>query len=668
MDQEADGVAALVLDGPGKTNLLDEHVLQDLDEALRIIEEDQRFRVCVLRSKKGASFCHGVGSETLSGLQTVQAWEAFTQHGQRLCERLSGLRVPTVAVIAGACLGAGLELALACEWRIAVDHPSTLLGFHELDFGLVPAWGGIGRVLTLVGLERGLQMLLGGKKLLARDALRFGLVDDLAEADSPALPLLETKPAKRPPGLRGPRSWRQRLLEATRWGRRLALRGAERVLRRRLPDDMPAPWAILELVRAELERRNNPERTRAELIRLASSEASGNLVRLHVLQERHRAVPGADRPKKIGVLGATPLALHLAVQAAAKGCEVVLRVPDELTLGVAALQIVKALQEETRRSGMSQALFQANVNRVRPTTAWRNFEELDIVLDAAPGGMEARRSLYHDLEEHIPTDAAIVLVQPWLAAMDFRPGLSHPERLLGMHFPPPLGRTLLAEILAGPACSAQALARVRAHAAALGKTTLIVDDDQGSVVQRVLFPGILEALHLLEEGVLPERLEHALLRFGMVYGPLEYLDWVGIDEFVLISRRLGSALGEPVADPPIIEHMLRQRWLGIKTGVGFYVHKNGRKSPNKRLTRWLQRSFSANITPRSRAEEKELVEDRIVGRTVAAALQCLETKAIAGPEELDLALMLAGWAPHRGGPCRYAAQSGNRESFSRVNK
>ena len=669
VEETADGVATLVLDGPEKVNHLDRAVLEELDQALTRIENEPRFQLCMLRSKKGASFCHGVTGAAFDALQSPQAWDTFAALGQRVCDRLTSLRTPTVALIAGACFAGGLELALACDWRLALDKPATQLAFTEMEWGLMPSWGGVARTVQLAGLERGLQFLLGAKKLSAGAAHRWGLVDDLVDADSDAPPRLIQQPRKRAVSDRPRRNWRQRFLEATAWGRRLTLRGAERVLRRRVPDEMPAPWELLTAIRVLVERGEAAckAQVRTALSRLGASAACRNLLRLQRLSEMARARAVAEpRPKNIGILGATPLALHLAAQLAVKGCRVVLRETDEMMLGMATLQLIKTLQDEVTRGTMSQHQFTSNVNHIRPTISWKDFGELELVIDATHGAIEAEQRLVRELEEHVSVEAVIATVQPWRALAAWQPWLRNPGRALGMHFPAPVGRVPLVEVLASPATAAPAVRCIQGIARMLGKTALIVQETTGGLIQRVLGAEFAEALSLLEDGHLPERIDPAMLRFGMVYGPLEHLDLLGLDEFVLSARRLEAVLGDAAAEHSVAQYMIEHRWLGLKTGLGFYQHAGSAKRMNRALRRWLQRSFAARLTPLSAAQQTESIQQRLVGRMVNEAFRCLDEDVVPSTEDLDLALTLVGWAPHRGGPCRYAEQTGYSAMVQRL--
>ncbi|MCS7044952.1 MAG: enoyl-CoA hydratase-related protein [Gemmataceae bacterium] len=659
VDHAAEGVAAIVLDGPGKFNFLNAAALADLDRALALIEADERFRVCVIRSTKSASFCHGVEPATWRGLHTPSEWDALADLGCRVCERLEQCRLPTIAVIAGAALGGGLELALACDWRVAVAGPRTLLGFNELDFGLLPAWGGIGRVVRLSGLERSLQLLLGGRKISAHEAVGLGLVDELEDGTSDGLPAVLTLARKRQAEDLPRRSWRQRLVESCRWGRRLILRGAERLLRRRLPEELPAPWEILGVARIELE--GGPAAGRAEaraaLHRLAASPACRQLLRLQALKEAHRSVAAPSaRPARIGILGVSPLALHLTAQAAGRGCSVALHEHDELLLGMGSLQLVQALQSEVDGGGTTAAQLTAILERVRPTASWKNFDSVELLLDPTVGSGDEAAAM-RALEDRVPPHCVIATTQPWRALADWQASLRRPERAAALHFPAPVGQTPIVEILAGPATSPATVGQLQAYAAFLGKFAVVVRDDLGGLINRVRFAGFAAALQLLTEGLEPELIEQASERFGLLHGPLELIDWLGVEETVLIARRLRPFLGVDLGGHPIIQHLLERRWLGIKTGLGFYRDVMSRsRSMNGQLARWLRRNFADRLTPRSQAVARRYVQEQVLGRMAEQAQRCLAEGVCTGPDQLELAVKLAGWAPHRPGPIEFSQQ------------
>jgi 3-hydroxyacyl-CoA dehydrogenase/enoyl-CoA hydratase/3-hydroxybutyryl-CoA epimerase len=665
----AEHVAGVVLDSPGKTNLLDADMLRDLEQALTALEGETRFQVAVLRSHKAGSFCHGtdplflaglpppsppLGKGGLGGAEQPEAFRAYAELGQRVCAKLAGLRVPTVAMVNGACLGSGLELALACDWRIAVDRPGVTLGFGEIEIGLVPSFGGIDRLLRLTSLQRALQMVLGGKKLGAREARDWGLIDDIARDADEEPPDLLLEPRKRDLAGRPRRTWRQWLTESTSWGRRLILRGAERVLRQRLPDDMPAPWEALELIRANLAPvpTDTLAAARESMARLGESPAFRNLARLHQLREQQRvAVKAAAAPQHLAVLGSSPLALQLVLQAVGRGRNAVLREHDEMTLGVTVLHLVRILQEDVRRGSLSAADYTSQVNSIRPTVSWKHFDGVDVVIDAAPGDADAKPRWFSLLEEHLSPGALLIAAGADASLGRIQDTLRRPGRCAGLYFPPPAGRAAVVEVIAGPATDPATTQALEAWAAESGKTAVVVKDTPGGLIRRVWAPGLYQAVLLLDEGFTPERIEQALRRFGMPEGPLELLDELGLDEFIRLAERLQPVWPNEVASNALLRGMLERRWLGARTGGGFYARHHGRKNLRGGLPVAARPASPAGL---SVADQEEEISRRVVGVMVDEAARCLDEGVVASAEALDLAMVLSGWAPHRGGPLRYA--------------
>jgi 3-hydroxyacyl-CoA dehydrogenase/enoyl-CoA hydratase/3-hydroxybutyryl-CoA epimerase len=660
IQEVADHIAGVVLDPPGKTNLLDAGVLRDLEQALVALEAEPRFQVAVLRSNKAGSFCHGTDPLYWAGLDDPEAFREYTELGQRVCAKLAGLRVPTVAMLSGTCLGSGLELALACDWRIAIDRPDTSLGFGEIEIGLIPSFGGIGRLLRLTGLQRALQMVLGGRKLGAREARAWGLVDDLVKDASDEPPALLLEARKRDLSGRPKRTWRQWFSESTGWGRRLILRGAERVLRQRLPDDMPAPWEALELIRSHVA--HGPGSTlvqaRDAMMRLGQSPAFKNLAHLHQLREQHQTTAKiAAAPQHLAVLGSSGLAVQLALQTVTRGLNVVLRENDEMTLGVTVLHLVRILQEDVRRGSLTPADYTKQINSILPTVSWKNFDAVDLVIDASPGDADAKPRWFSLLEEHVSPSALLIATGAESAIARIQETLKQPERCAGFYFPPPAGRALVAEVIAGPATSTATTQTLQAWAAESGKTAIVVKGTPGGIIQRVWAPGLYEAVLLLGEGFTPERVEQALRRFGMPEGPLELLDQLGLDEFVRLAQRLQPVWPNAVADNILLRAMLERRWLGVKSGNGFYVRRHGKKTLRGGLPVPAPTAPSSGL---SVADQQEKIRSRVVGVMVNEALRCLAERIVASAEELDLAMVLSGWAPHRGGPLRFAAAHGEQ--------
>jgi 3-hydroxyacyl-CoA dehydrogenase/enoyl-CoA hydratase/3-hydroxybutyryl-CoA epimerase len=671
VNQLADGVACLILDLPGRSvNVLTSQVLADLARALERISGEPSFRLVIMRSGKPGSFVAGADLHELAQVHSAAEASAASEGGQRLFDQLAELRVPTVAVIAGACLGGGLELALACDYRVVVDDPSTQLGMPEIELGLLPAWGGTQRLPRVVGLDRALQIILGGRRLNARDALHWGLADALVQNDGEPPALLATA-VKRPTGSLPLRTWRQRLLESHQPGRWLLFRGAERVLRRRLADDMPAPWEALRALRAGLERGMSAGLAyeREAIGRLALSPACRNLVRLFFQREEARKMPADARRhgrppiQRIGVVGAGTMGAGIAQLAALKGCDVVIREVDETALAAGILRILALFRRAVERGLLRAEDLPGRLAAIHGTTAWKGFADLDLVVEAIVEDLEAKRALFKAMEENTARSTILATNTSSLLVRQMQEGLAHPERVAGLHFFNPVHKMPLVEVVQAAATSDDTVASLADWARTLGKTPAIVHDSPGFLVNRILIPYLNEAVLLVSEGTRPGLIDRAMRRFGMPVGPLELLDQIGLDVAAHIAGSLGDAFGGHFLPNRAFECMVANGWLGYKSGQGFYRYRGSRKRVNESAVTVLRGASHVAAPYQADAasphEQMTAARERMVLLMVNQAAACLAEGLASGAEQIDLALVLgAGWAPHRGGPLRYAQDRG----------
>jgi 3-hydroxyacyl-CoA dehydrogenase/enoyl-CoA hydratase/3-hydroxybutyryl-CoA epimerase len=668
VERDADGSAVLKFDVPDRpVNVFNRRVLADLDAALDTLTAGGRIPLLVVRSGKKSGFLAGADLKEFLAVRSAADAAALSEAGQKLFGKLADLPMPTVAAIHGPCLGGGLEFALACDYRLVFDKPSTQLGLPEVELGLLPAWGGTQRLPRVVGLERALQMILAGKRLNAREAFAWGLADVYAatEAELRDQMLRLTGRAigegKRRRGKLPLRTWRQRLLESNPLGRRLILKGTERLLRRKVPDDMPAPAEALEAIRVGLKRGQAAglaaEREAAG--RLALSSACRNLVTLFFQREQARKLPEEVGPavQRVGVVGAGIMGAGIAQLAALKGAEVVVQ-----EINAAALQAGLGRIDELFRKAVERRLLAADEAArrraaVRGTVAWEGFAALDVVVEAAVEEMEVKRNLFRTLEERTRPETVLATNTSSLPVARLQEGLRHPERVAGLHFFNPVHKMPLVEVAQAPATAASVVELLTRWAVHLGKTPVLVRDAPGFVVNRILMPYLNEAVLLVAEGLPIGEVDRVMKRFGMPMGPLELLDSVGLDVAAHVARSMQSALAGRFEPTEAFEKMRAQGWLGQKTGRGFYLHQGKRPRPNPAAQALLQGEGAKGSALPPAARLAEARERMVLLMVNEAALALAE--GLAADAEIDLAMVFGtGWAPHRGGPLRYADDRG----------
>jgi 3-hydroxyacyl-CoA dehydrogenase/enoyl-CoA hydratase/3-hydroxybutyryl-CoA epimerase len=664
-ERDNDGSFVLKIDVPDKSvNVITRQVLADLDACLDALTAQPRVPVLVVRSGKKSGFLAGADLHEFTLIKDAAAAQALSETGQKLFDKLAGLSAPSVAVIHGPCLGGGLELALACDYRLVFDKPSTTIGLPEVELGLLPGWGGTQRLPRIVGLERALQIILAGKRLSARDAQTWGLADAYAASEAELreqfarLVLRAVAEGKRQRKRLPLHGWRQRLLESNPFGRRLILKGTERLIRNKVPDDMPAPTEALEAVRLGMERgfEAGLAREREAAGRLATSSACRHLVALFFQREAARKPAGMDQAREItrlGVIGAGVMGAGIAQLSALRDCEVVVQEvnTDALAKGLARIDDLFARAVARRRITADEA--RVKRGRIRGTVAWEGFDRVELVIEAAAEDLEIKRNLFRELGRRCSPTTILATNTSSLEVARLQEGLPHPERIAGMHFFNPVHKMPLVEVVRSSATSEQTIAVLLRFAIDLGKTPVRVGDGPGFVVNRILIPYLDEAVRLVAEGLKIKEIDRVMKRFGMPMGPLELIDEIGLDVAAHVARLVGQAS----AQGNLFDKMKERGWLGAKSGQGFYVHKKRKIRPHhaaQELAREGQTAASALPEAVRLAEARE----RMVLRMVNEAASAL-ANGLADAETIDLAMVFGtGWAPHRGGPLRYADERG----------
>lgn len=681
VERDTDGSGVLILDVPGKSvNVFTRQVFVDLEAALERLENEKNLPVLVIRSGKPSGFIAGADlNEFLAIKDTVEA-EATSALGQRLFARLAALPAPTVAAISGPCLGGGLELALACDYRLVFDKAATQLGLPEITLGLLPGWGGTQRLPRVIGLERALQVILNGKRLNAREAFRWGLADALATTEAElrdafaklvGLALQQGKVKRDGLPLR---TWRQRFLESTGFGRRLLFRGAEGLIRQRVPDDMPAPAEALAAIRIGMQQgiEAGLQAERSGAGQLALTPACRSLIGLFFQTEQARKLPEELRHvtpaevKRVGVVGAGAMGAGIAQLAAVKGFEVVVQEVNEEALGAGLFRIKTLFDKAVERRILSEAEAAKRFTILRGTVDWKGFDQVDLVLEAAVENLEAKRAIFRELEARTRPNTVLATNTSSLLVASLQEGLQHPERVAGLHFFNPVHKMPLVEVARTLASDDRALATLTAWAVALGKTPVLVRDSPGFVVNRILMPYLNEAVLLVGEGVNIDELDKVMKRFGMPMGPLELLDQIGLDVAAHVAASMQPALAGRFPSLGAFEYLCEKGWLGQKSGKGFYLHQKKKLKVNV-LAQNLLRSLHDDALPRLDpalppvTRLREARERMVLLMVNEAALSLAEGQA-ADAGRIDLAMVLGtGWAPHRGGPLHYADTRGLNE-------
>jgi 3-hydroxyacyl-CoA dehydrogenase/enoyl-CoA hydratase/3-hydroxybutyryl-CoA epimerase len=641
---DADRVAWLTCDTPGaSTNVLSAPVLRDLATQLADIAAQRPVGV-VIHSAKASGFIAGADIKEFLKIRTPEEGYALVRAGQAVLQSLEDLRCPTVAALHGFALGGGLELALACSYRVGADDALSL-GFPEVLLGIHPGFGGTVRSVQLIGVRPALDLMLKGKPYKGPRALAVGLIDELV----PKAALLERSKSlllRSPPKTTAP--FVDKLLNLS-LARPFIARQAASTLRQNVRrDQYPAPYAIVDLWQrhgaAGAESYEAEARSISELMCTATSR---NLVRVFMLQDRLKGLGGKSAAdfRHVHVIGAGVMGGDIAAWSAFRGMTVTLqdRSPELIQ---PALDRAKVFFEKRLKDPAAAA---AACDRLRMDVNGDGVADSDVVIEAIFENVDAKRALYAELEPKLKPSAILATNTSSIKIETLCEGLRDPSRLVGIHFFNPVAQLQLVEIVQGASTQALVLQNALKFARKLDKLPLPCRSAPGFVVNRILTPYVNEALFALESGVPPDVIDRVGKAFGMPMGPIELTDVVGLDVSLHVGRVLADAFQRRV--PDILVKLVEQKKFGRKSGEGFYVWRDGKPVKSESA----QFAVPADL------------EDRLILPMLNEAVACLREGVIEDADLLDAgAIFATGFAPFRGGPLQYAKARGFESITARL--
>ncbi|MCC7327956.1 MAG: enoyl-CoA hydratase/isomerase family protein [Burkholderiales bacterium] len=627
--READGIATLVIDRTdAKANTLSAAVLDELNEALDVLDREPP-KGLIIRSGKASGFIAGADIDEFGEVRDEAGAIAIVRRGWDTFERLAQVGYPTLALIRGFCLGGGLELALACRYRVVVDEPGTRLGLPEVMLGIVPGWGGIRRLPRLTGAPAALDLLLTGRTIDARRAKKLGIADECVPVrimENTARGVLRALPSPRKLGL-------PLALSLNPLARRyIAAQAQKQVAKRARREHYPAPYAILELwTRYDGNALAAPASDPASIPSLLASPTAANLIRVFRLQERLKSLGKEDERKAahVHVVGAGTMGGDIAAWCALRGLTVTLQDQDAKRLAPAMQRAGKLFADRLRDP---RRVRDAN-DRLIPDVAGDGVARADVVIEAIFENVEAKRTLFAALERKAKPDAILASNTSSIPLEDIAGALADPTRLVGLHFFNPVARMMLVEVVVGERTRETLVPRAAAFVRQIDKLPLPVKSAPGFLVNRVLAPYLMAAMRAVDEGIAPETVDEAALAFGMPMGPIELADTVGLD----ICVEVGKMLGSDATPPRRLMELVAAGHLGRKTGRGFYAWTDGKAAKG-----------AAGSVPAGLAE-------RLIEPLITEAKAALAQSIVADADLVDAgAIFGTGFAPFRGGPLHYA--------------
>ncbi|HEC2577723.1 fatty acid oxidation complex subunit alpha FadJ [Raoultella ornithinolytica] len=666
LDIRPDNVAVITIDSPGeKMNTLKAEFGQQVRAIVRQIRDNKTLRGVVLISAKPDNFIAGADINMIARCATAQEAEALARQGQQIMAELHGLAIPVIAAIHGACLGGGLELALACHGRVCSDDEKTRLGLPEVQLGLLPGSGGTQRLPRLIGVSGALEMILTGKQLRARQALKAGLVDEVV----PQSILLQTAVELALKGRPASRSMpiRERVL-AGPLGRNLLFRLVGKKTRQKTQGNYPAAERILQVIENGLAHgcsSGYAEEARAfgELAMTSQSQALRSIFFASTDLKKDRGADAQAGPlNHIGILGGGLMGGGIAYVTACKG-GLPVRIKDIQARGInhALKYSWDLLDKQVRRRYLRASERDRQLTLISGTTDYQGFAHRDVVIEAVFEDLALKQRMVAEIEAHCSPQTIFASNTSSLPIGDIAAQASRPGQVIGLHFFSPVEKMPLVEVIPHQHTDPQTIATVVKLAKMQGKTPIVVADKAGFYVNRILAPYINEAMRLLVEGEPLDHIDKSLVKFGFPVGPIQLLDEVGIDTGTKILPVLEAAWGERFSPPAnIIDAILNDDRKGRKNSRGFYLYETKGRTSKKRPDAAVY-SLLGVSAPQARLSGQQIAE-RCVMMMLNEAARCFDEQVIRGARDGDIGAVFGiGFPPFLGGPFRYMDQLGAGE-------
>jgi 3-hydroxyacyl-CoA dehydrogenase/enoyl-CoA hydratase/3-hydroxybutyryl-CoA epimerase len=659
--QRDGAVAVVVFDLAGESvNKFSRAVKDEFAATMRGLWDDAAVAAVVLISGKPDTFIAGADIEEFVAAQTEDEFRKLSREGQQFLDTLEASKKPIVVAIHGACLGGGLEISLACHYRIATGHPKTVLGLPEVQLGIIPGAGGCNRLPRLVGLRAALDMILSSRNVRPDRALRMGLVDEVvhpAILRSVAVQAARRLAGGERPRRRGARGLVGWLLDRSAPGRALVIRQARAMTLQKTGGHYPAPLAALEAVAYGLAHGMEPGLAHeAELFaKMAVTEVSRRLVEIFFATTALKKHSGVAEPapeprpvKRLAILGAGFMGAGIAGTAVDQaGVSVRLKDADLPRVGKGMNAAAEIIRERLKRRAITRQEAARRLALISGGVDYSGFGSAELVIEAVFENLAIKQQVLHEVERVARPDCVFASNTSTIPIADIAEASQRPETVIGMHFFSPVHRMPLLEVIPGAKTARETTVTAVAFGRRMGKTVIVVADRPGFFINRILAPYIVEAGHLLAEGAPIEAVDGAMARWGFPVGPVTLLDEVGLDVAVKVGGVMHGAFGERLAPVLRLDTLVEAGRLGRKSGLGLFRYEHGKKAGVAEDVYGI-----LGLAKREGPGEAAVVE-RLSFAMLNEAARALEEGVICAPRDGDIgAIFGIGFPPFRGGPFR----------------
>ena len=658
LHKKDNGVAVLTIDVPGESmNTLKAAFTEQVNSMLDEIDADKSIKGVVVVSGKKKSFIAGADISMLAACNTAEDAQKIAAGGQEVFDRIEKMRATFVAAIHGPALGGGLELALACHYRVCTDDPATQVGLPEVQLGLLPGSGGTQRLPRLIGVQQAMKMILTGAPARAKQAKKYGIVDDVVPL-SVLVDVAEQFALKRKPERAAPqKGMMAKLLEQNGMGRSVMFKKAREQTFSKTKGNYPAPGKIIDVIETGMNEGmaaglRAEAKAFGELVMTPESFQLRQIFFATTEMKKEHGVEGVE-PRKVlksGVLGGGLMGGGIAFVSASKA-GVPVRIKDIRPEGIANAMKYSydLLNKKVKKRHMMKSQMQKQLSLLTGSLDYQGFADTDIVIEAVFEDVSLKQTMVADIEANCKENTIFASNTSSIPIAQIAEKASRPENVVGLHYFSPVDKMPLAEIIAHDNTSDETISTTVEFARKQGKTPIVVKDGAGFYVNRILAPYMNEAANLLLAGEPIEHIDKSLVKFGFPVGPVKLLDEVGIDVGTKIIPILVDAFGERFTAPEAFDKVLADDRKGKKNQKGFYLYEG--KKPGKEVDESIYSLL--NVTPSSTKSEKEVAE-RCVLMMLNEAARCLEEGVIRNPRDGDIgAIFGIGFPPFLGGPFRY---------------
>ena len=654
--EQHDEVVTLILDQENSVaNVFNEDMFYELNNHLDYIENNSNdLRGVIFKSAKPSIFIAGADLKSFADDPTPERISYLIKLGQDTFNRIEDLGITTVAAINGACLGGGYELALACDHRVATLDSSTKIGLPETMLGILPAWGGSTRLPRMIGIAGAMNIILAGKVVVPKLAYKYKMVDRVCHKenlDYVAKSYIHS----------GKKKYKKHTLNRFPL-KYIAKSKATKNVLKTTGGVYPAPLKAIDVMIQGLgvSRNESLKLEEKAFSELLNSDVASNLVNIFFLQERSKKTKSDKdfKVNKTAVIGAGVMGAGITQWISSRGIRVLLKDIKSEFVANGIKTISNLYSAAVKKRVMTKSEASSKFDNVTPITESLPMKTVDLVVEAAVEQLDIKQNLFAELETLVRDDTILATNTSALSIVDVAEKMEHKERVVGIHYFNPVHKMKLVEVVKGECTSDETVLKATQFVKKTGKLPVIVKDSPGFLVNRILMPYLIEAVHLANGGNDIEHTDKLLRKFGMPMGPFRLIDEVGGDVCQHVADDLLNRLNTKFPNSNLLRRMIEEGNLGKKSGQGFYKYSKGKSNGACDVPR--------NSTFRLQCENEEIV-DRLILVMINEAVRCLEEEVVASPKDVDFGMIMGtGWAPFRGGPIRYLDSVGSKKIAERL--